>query len=154
MIANSDNYAMSLLYKCMDTNIYNNVYTDLGLSIKNINNRENFVLTAKQYSLFFTVLYNATYLCNDNSEYAATLLSKSDFKDGLMKQLPKNLKVAHKFGEAGTVDTPELSESGIIYLSGNPYLITVMTKGRQLNKLSTIISEISKMVYDKMVEEN
>jgi len=150
MIANSDNNATYLLSEYMDANIYKKVYTDLGLSIKDMDNRSLFHLSAKDYSVFFKVLFNATYLDNKDSEYAASLLSECDFKDGLIKELPKDVTVAHKFGEAGTDDMHELSESGIVYVADNPYLITVMTKGRKLNSLSSIISEISKLVYNRM----
>ncbi len=150
MIANSDNNATYLLGEYMDMDIYNKTYTDLGLSIKNMDSRELFHISAKQYSAFFKVLFNATYLNRKDSEFAASLLSECDFKEGLIKELPKNVKVAHKFGEAGTDELHELSESGIVYVENNPYLLTVMTKGHQLNKLSTIISEISKLVYNKM----
>ena len=150
MIANSDNNATFLLSEYMDPQIYNKVYTDLGISIKNMDNRSLFHLSAKEYSVFFKVLFNASYLSNKDSEYAASLLSECDFKDGLIKELPKNVTVAHKFGEAGTNEMHELSESGIVYVADNPYIITVMTKGPQLNSLSSIISEISKLVYTKM----
>lgn len=154
MIANSDNNATFLLGEYLDMDIYNKTYTDLGLSITNMDSRELFHMSAKEYSTFFKVLFNATYLNSKDSEFAASLLSECDYKDGLIKELPKNITVAHKFGEAGTDDMHELSESGIVYVENNPYLITVMTKGAKLNKLSAVISEISKFVYSKMSGKN
>ncbi len=150
MIANSDNNATFLLGEYMDMQVYNRVFTDLGLSIEHMDNRELFHITARQYSVFFKVLFNATYLDNKDSEFAASLLAQCDFKDGILKEMPKNVIVAHKFGEAGTDDMHELSESGIVFLDDNPYIITIMTKGPQLKKLSNVISEISRLVYDKM----
>ena len=136
----------------MNMDIYNKVYTDLGINISNLNSRDHFHLSARQYSVFFKILFNATYLNNEHSEFAASMLCESDFKDGLIKELPQNVKVAHKFGETGTQSMQELSESGIVYLKDKTYLITIMTRGREQQKLATVISEISKLVYNTINE--
>ena len=93
-------------------------------------------------------MYRSTYLTKENSEFALSLLNQSDFSLGLLKGLPGNINVAHKFGEAGTKREPELHESGIVYLDYGPYLITIMTKGYKIDDLPPVISTISKMVYD------
>src|SRR6185295_18381478 len=98
----------------------------------------------------FRVLYNSTYLTSANSEYALSLLSQSSFKDGLVKELPPGVTVAHKFGEGGGPEENQLSDAGIVYDGSTPYLIVVMTRGKQLTELSQSISEISKQVYDYM----
>ena len=152
MIVNSDNNATFLLEQYMNMDIYNKVYTDLGINISNLNSRDLFHLSARQYSVFFKILFNATYLNNDHSEFAASMLCESDFKDGLIKELPQNVKVAHKFGETGTQSMQELSESGIVYLKDKTYLITIMTRGREQQKLATVISDISKLVYNTINE--
>ena len=154
MIVNSDNNATFLLEQYMDIAIYNKVYTDLGINISNLNDRDLFRISARQYSVFFKILFNATYLNNDHSEIAAAMLCESDFKDGLIKELPQNVKVAHKFGETGTQSMQELSESGIVYLKDKTYLITVMTRGREQQKLAGVISDISKLIYDRVNAED
>jgi hypothetical protein len=53
----------------------------------------------------------------------------------------------HKFGESGTVDEKQLHETGIVYLGGHPYLITVMTRGASDEKLAEVISELSAATY-------
>ena len=42
----------------------------------------------------------------------------------------------------------EFHEFGIVYLKNRPYLLGVMTRGQQSNELQSIVSDISKMVYD------
>jgi hypothetical protein len=62
------------------------------------------------------------------------------------------VKVAHKFGEAGSAVEHQLHESGIFYLKGNPYLLTVMTKGPDVARLPEVIAKISKKVFENMAK--
>ena len=55
--------------------------------------------------------------------------------------------MAHKFGESGTPVDKQLHESAIVYLDKKPYLLTVMTKGKDNASLSKLICEISSIVY-------
>lgn len=146
MIAYSDNDATALLLNHADMNIYGKLYTDLGLPKPDLYKSEMFV-SPKEYSLFMRVLYSSSYLSGPFSEYAAELLTQCDFKEGLLKDMPQTVKVAHKFGEWNNGKVYELHESGIVYLNNNPYLITIMTKGADYKTLAKTISDISNMVY-------
>ena len=150
MIAYSDNCATSLLMENIDQNIFKKVFTDLGLESPNMKVAD-YPITAKEYSYFMRTLYNASSLSIENSEFATELLSKCDFKDGIVSSLPNNLKIAHKFGEAGDPVEKQLHESAIIYLKNKPYLITIMTKGKDLSKLPTVIRQISSVAYQEML---
>ncbi|MDR3680095.1 MAG: class A beta-lactamase-related serine hydrolase [Flavipsychrobacter sp.] len=149
MIAYSDNNATLLLMQHMNIDVYNKLFTDLGLAVPS-NDYNQFQLSVKEYSLFLRVLYNATYLSVPASEYALELLAECDFKEGMLKLLPSTVKVAHKFGESGYGTTYELHESGIVYAGVTPYLITIMTTGSDLSKQATVISNISAQVYNAM----
>ncbi len=149
MIAYSDNNATNLLNKNVDLNIFRRTFTDLNIPEPDLADR-NFQISAKRYSRFLIVLYNASYLSRSASETALQLLSECDFKDGMVKDLPSSVAVAHKFGEWGNnkINLHELSESGIVYYHDRPYLITVMTKGTNVKDLGPEISKISRMTYD------
>lgn len=153
MITNSDNRSTLFLENMMDTTVFKRGFSDLGMSEPHFQN-EDYMLNVKEYSTFMKALYNASYLSCASSEYANSLLTESTFREGLVRELPAAVKVAHKFGEAGDALTHELHETGIIYLDNNPYLLTVMTMGRDWDKQSLIISHISKMVYDFMAAQN
>jgi beta-lactamase class A len=155
MIAKSDNYATLLLNENINTIAFKKLFTDLGFPDPDLHSMD-FRVTAADYSKFFRVLYNATYLINEDADYALSLLVESSFKDGIVKELPAGIKVAHKFGEWGepAQGTPhQLHESGIVYVDDNPYLITVFTKGKTVSALPQVISDISKRVFDRMVVE-
>ncbi len=147
MIAYSDNKATLFLEDHMDTTVFKNEFSDMGMTPPRFSD-PNYRLNAKEYSMLFKALFNAGYLRKRASETALSLLSESVFKEGLLKGLPQNLTVAHKFGEFGNGNMSELHECGIIYLGNTPYLLNVMTRGNDWNQLSDFIGHISKTVYD------
>jgi beta-lactamase class A len=153
MISYSDNNATGLLTPQLDPFIFFKVFTDLGLS-KPDSQYKGYPITAKEYSIFMKALYNASYLTIDDSEFCTELLSNCDFSDGMISGLPAGCKVAHKFGEAGFTNNPELSESGIVFLNNNAYILTVMTQGPDIKKLAGVIGDISKAAYEKMTTYN
>jgi beta-lactamase class A len=150
MIEYSDNNATSLLSSNINTEVFIKLFTDLDMKAPVID-AEQYQLSAQQYSYFMRAIYNASYLTIEDSEYAAELLTKCDFKDGILKGLPKDIQVAHKFGESGTPIDRQLHESAIVYLNDKPYLITIMTKGKDIKVLSKLMGDISQLVYNNMV---
>jgi beta-lactamase class A len=146
MIVYSDNNAASLIAKNIDGTIIKSLFSDIGLQAPDLNSN-NLFLNINELSFFMRVIYNGSYLTKDNSEYALELLSESDYKNGLLKDIPADIIVAHKFGESGNDLENQLHETGIIYANNSPYLITVMTKGNNRDELANFISEISRTVY-------
>ena len=146
MITYSDNNATMLLNANIDLMAFQKVFADLGLNAPD-SKSVDYPISAKDCSIFMRVLINATYLTKEDSEFAAELLAQSDFKDGFFKNLPDNLRMVHKFGEAGNGIENELNETAVIYLTNRTYLLTVMTKGKDFKKLSQILSQISDIVY-------
>ncbi|MFY7987240.1 MAG: serine hydrolase [Flavobacterium sp.] len=152
MIAYSDNNATALLNNNLKPEILSKLFLDLNLEVPDPKSK-NYFFTAKNYSLFMRAIYNASYLSDENSEFAAELLEKCDFKEGIISGLPKNVKTVHKFGESGSNMELQLHESAIVYLKNKPYLLTIMTKGKDNSSLIKIISEISSTVYNNMKQQ-
>jgi beta-lactamase class A len=147
MIVYSDNQATLLLNNELDKNFFNKIFTDIGLSVPDYS-KGDYPMNVKDYSLFFIELFNASYLNFNDSEACLSLLSKSDFKDGLLSGIPEKCPTAHKFGEGGASSLPNFSESGIIYNDKHPYLLTIMMKGKDMKKLPGVSAKISKKVYE------
>jgi beta-lactamase class A len=103
----------------------------------------------KGYSSIFRLLYNSSFLDTENSEKLLATLSESSFNQGLRQGVPENIKISHKFGEREITKTGEkqLHDCGIIYYPTNPYLLCVMTKGKDFKELTRIIGHISSEVY-------
>ncbi|MEI6853116.1 MAG: serine hydrolase, partial [Bacteroidota bacterium] len=155
MIAYSDNEAFSLLARNIGKQTFRLLNEDFDIPMVTDNNngpdhRPNFIANINSVSRFFRVLYNASYLDRTMSQYALKLLTQSTYKDGLLKGIDPSVKVAHKFGERMENGIAELHEFGIVYMKDRPYLLGVMTKGKDLKQLPEILSGISKITYDEL----
>lgn len=147
MIIYSDNVATEILIENISGEVLNKIYNDLGIVMPENELAENFI-NVKDYSSFFRVLYNASYLNREMSELALNILSYSFYKDALAAGVPKNVPVAHKFGERGLLEGKQLHDCGIIYKDGSDYLLCVMTRGSDFNEMKNVIYDISKLVYE------
>ena len=149
-IAFSDNEAKNLLLENIDAQTIDRVYSDLGIDIPGVRTPQDF-MSVKDYSSFFRLLYNATYLDKKMSEKGLEFLSKSTYTKGLAGKLPKEVVVAHKFGERGFADsnTKQLHDCGIIYKEGKPYILCVMTRGDDFDELATVIADASALIYSE-----
>lgn len=159
----SDNAANELLvYEIVKFNpkedMILNTFKDLGLMLPGDVSQGD--LSTKSFSFLLRLLYNASFLSKQSSEKILSLLDKANFKYGLQGGVPEDVRVASKFGEReldfvskegkplGSI--AELHDCGIVYYPKNPYLLCVMTKGRDFKDLSRIISKTSEMVYKEV----
>lgn len=151
MISYSSNDAKNLLIKDLDTSYLNHVLEDLQLELINYQENDNF-MSVSNFASFFRTLYNASYLNSQMSEKALEILSKSDFKEGLVADLPSNIPVAHKFGERYDTynEIRQLHDCGMIYFSDNHYLLCVMTRGKSFTDLKKIIQTISLITFQEV----
>ena len=149
MIVNSDNDAANMLNQHINQEMFSKVMRDLGCSTPDISD-PNYQMTVTEYNRYFRVLYNSSYLNDENSEWALTLLTRSNYKEGMMKGIPSGVEVAHKFGERPYENGFNFHEGGIVYLKNKPYMLLVMTRGKDNTKLPGVISEISKLCYDQL----
>jgi beta-lactamase class A len=158
MIENSDNNATRLLNTNIDPQALAAVYTDLGLTLPATGGTAVPVISAKQYSYFFRILYNATYLTPEYSEKALEYLTAVDFPAGLESTVPTGVSVANKFGERTVVTSTgqllerDLHDCGLIYAPNGNYLLCIMTKGKDFTDLTNVIQSIGKFVYTKGLE--
>lgn len=151
MIVNSDNDATNLLNQYINKATFGRVMGDLGSRTPDLND-PNFEINPKEYARYFRVLYNASYLGRDNSAFALDLLTRSNYKGALTKNIPANVKVAHKFGERPYAEGFNFGEAGIFYIKDDPYVVVFMTRGKDGMKLPGVIAEASKMCYDYIVK--
>ncbi|MDB4939612.1 MAG: beta-lactamase class A-like protein beta-lactamase [Candidatus Doudnabacteria bacterium] len=151
MIKYSDNNATYALFAATDKNSFAEIFSDLGIVLPTDLSGGDFI-SVKDYSLFFRILYNSTYLTKDFSDQALGLMTQSDFNEGIVAGVPQGTVVAHKFGEYAALDSNgqtterELHDCGIVY-GPKAYLLCVMTKGQNLDDLKTTIQHISEQVY-------
>jgi beta-lactamase class A len=153
----SDNAAANLLARALPPGTLERVYADLGVDPGHIA-AADFVLSPQEYGSFFRVLYNASYLSRNSSERALRYLEESTFELGLVAGVPAGVHVSHKFGvwEDGKPGSPaplQLHDCGIVYHPNRPYLLCVMTTGKNYVRMATAIEEVSRFVW-REVEGN
>lgn len=154
-IQESDNVAFGLLVNHLPLKFVEKVHQDLNIPYPDKSTPEDFV-SVKSYSSIFRVLYNASYLSRNNSEFLLQLLSSSDFKQGLVAGVPESVVVAHKFGIKNPSDedpTSQLHDCGIVYHPDHPYLLCIMTKGNDQKEQTATIKELSQAVYNVIDSE-
>lgn len=149
MIIYSDNHSKDILVRHIEPHILESVFYDFGFDIYNEKNIGK-VVSAREYSTFLRVLYNATYLNREHSNQALEILSKVRYKKGIPAGIPSDIVVAHKFGESSYNFGNEklLHDCGIIYLNDKPYILSIMTAGTSFENLQTVIQSISMITYN------
>jgi beta-lactamase class A len=154
MIVDSDNASATLLTESIDPTLLQNIMTDLEMAA--FDESTAFTISPRLFSRFLTILYNSTYLSRANSEYALELLTQSTFADGIIRSIPTDISVAHKFGENTFTDSDgvhkaQLHECGIVYRD-EPYLLCVMTEGTSQDTLPNVIQTLTKTVDNFMAK--
>lgn len=148
MVVYSDNAATEMFEALIGDLRQENPYTDLlvQLNLPAIGIPQ---VTPSEYSRLLTSLHEATFLNRQWSDYALEVMSRAEYKKGLVAGVPEDTKVAHKFGDFGQPGDPyhELHDCGIVYKLDNPYIICVMTRGKTIPELESLIKDISREVY-------
>lgn len=151
LITYSDNRVNKALNTIADLNMLATVYADFGVETKDTDG--SFMVTPRAYALFFRALYNGTYLSKQLSERSLELLGDTDYNNGLVAGVPQGTLIAHKFGndvrkDADGAVIQELHDCGVIYRKDGDYVLCVMTKGTDVQKMESVISTISSIAYN------
>ncbi len=143
----SDNTAMRVIYKAVVGNklLQQDEESLAQLDIDYSLEDGRAVISAKAYSSVTKCLYFSCYLTWADSQELLSYLSRSTFDYRITKDIPKDIKVAHKIG----VFSDKLSESdcGIVYVPKRPYALCIML-GLPEEEASAVMAELSKDIYD------
>ncbi|MFM7217434.1 MAG: serine hydrolase [Bacteroidota bacterium] len=150
MITQSDNNATALLNARIDAKVYNEVLSALNLSIPDPHQLD-YPLSAEEYSRFFRLLYNSSFLSPEMSDYALELLTMCAYKNGFSRYVKSQVDIAHKFGEHNTGNDYQLHEGGIFFTGSIDYLLVVMSRGSDQAALQDLLADVSALVFYEMV---
>lgn len=157
LITQSDNISWKVLLKDLRTDYseedFVETLSDLGIIDPRKRSDQQYI-TVQNYASIYRILYNSSYLNLEMSDKALEVLSRSEFKDGITVGIPSNVKVAHKFGEQKNGTEQQLHDCGIVYYPPNPYIICVMTRGRDIADLERVIQTVSKDIYMEVEARN
>jgi beta-lactamase class A len=147
LLVNSDNTAQNILRRQIVVDDYISFQYETGL--QDLYNEKG-LISAKEYTRAFRVLYTSSYLEPENSQKILGYLSRSTFKDFLAQGIPSDVIFAHKYGENTQYNI--FADSGIVYVPGKPYMITVIIKGKDSSPETRkwvvgLMKEISERAY-------
>jgi beta-lactamase class A len=149
MIDYSDNNATQLLVGNLPPSELAATFSAFGLPQPSAD--QPYPVDVKAYASFFRVLFNASYLDEEHSEKALSILSRTEFDKGLNALLPSSVVISHKFGIRSDDDGLEqLHDCGIVYYPGHPYLLCIMSSGKDFDSMADSIAKVSRFVYDQV----
>ncbi len=156
MIRYSDNRATLAILYYIDSKspgFLEETESQLQASIpRTASNTEDIILVS-HLSGIFNALYHANFLNSEDSEFALKLLSNSQYALGFRKVIPASVPLAHKHGirvnqsVQASAFPIQLHETGIVYTSGKPFILSVMTKGNDIEKQRKVLQDFASLCY-------
>ncbi len=151
MIIYSDNESLHLLLAFLrqmypDEDVFADTLAAIGIA-KSEGSEDDF-LTVKRNASLYRALYNASFLSKEMSQRALDLLTRTAAPVGIREGVPEGVMVAHKFGIRESEG--QLHDCGIVYHPKNHYLLCIMTQGEGTPMQSTIIADISRMIFEEV----
>lgn len=144
-LSKSDNTAIRVVLRNIQGLLKEDEQSMSALDIDYDLEEQRAVISAKSYGSVLKCLYFACFIDRDDSQAVLRDLTQSDYKQRLVKPLPKDLPVAHKIGTFS--EKLSQSDCGIIYIPKRQYLLCMMA-GVSKTEGDRLISEISAEVYD------
>jgi beta-lactamase class A len=126
LLVNSDNTAQNIFRHQVTVDDYIIFQEKIGL--QDLYNEKGFI-SAKEYTRLLRVLYTSNFLDPQNSQKILEYMSQATFKEYLSQGIPSDVRFAHKYGENKEYNI--FADSGIVYVPGKPYMITVIIKGKK-----------------------
>jgi len=158
MIVHDDADAHALLAANLSPGYLDRIFKDIYVNYDP--GKKDSPVPFSAYASFYRVLYRASYLNKETSEKALHTLSRSVFKSGMVAGIPSNVDCAFKFGRRmidegpGSADSDgrltQLHAFGIVYQPSRPYLMGVMARGEDADKLVAVIRDITTLIYDEV----
>lgn len=124
-----------------------NVYDYLDIPRREVG--VNQYITPKNFSSILKSLYFSAYLSYESSNEILDLMTRSEYKDGIVQGIPEDIKVAHKFG-IYTLSEEEFkvhSDCAIVYLPRRNYILCVMLSVSE-DDAKGIFRELTKIVFE------
>ncbi len=150
LLVNSDNTAYYILLRNLHQDDLKAVIQEIGMEALFTQEGK---ISSKEYSRILRSLYTASFLSCENSEKILEWLGSSKFNGFLSKGIGENVLFAHKYGEEDQLRA--YSDSGIVYISDRPYIISVMVQGdedksfeQEQERAAIFMENVSKEAYE------
>jgi beta-lactamase class A len=113
-------------------------------------------ISPRSYASILKALFFSSYLNYSSSNEILDILSQSKFREWMPKDLPPDVKVAHKVGifQGTSPDKSVNSDCGIVYIPNRPFILCVMIKSGDTDESVPYINDITKIIYEYLVKAN
>lgn len=145
MLKLSDNTAQNVLYfNVGSTDEYNQRFKE-ELGLQNTAHTP-FITTPYDINKAFTMLYDASFLTKEHSDYLLNILANTDssFDDRIVAGVPEGTRVSHKIGNMADV----WQDAGIVYGPKTNYLLVVLNQGVYIEDARNVIENISQICWN------
>jgi beta-lactamase class A len=140
MIIQSDNTAFNIVENLLGERKIQEFINGAGMTRTSIS--DNLTSPADTANLLVK-LVNKKILTDKDSSEILSYLKQTDFSSWLVAGIPKEIEVAHKYGdEVGTVN-----DAGIVYTK-RPYVVIIMSREVNVDEANSVFPSLSKLVYD------
>lgn len=152
VLIHSDNTAYKMLLTVLSPAEFKEALEITDISIVNFGSEIKPYVSPKSNASALKALFLSVFLNQESSNKILSLMSQSTFNDGLKKNIPKEVKVAHKIGFASFLDKPSTSDCGIFYVPDRSYVLCIMVHGDRTTALEHI-AKLSEMTYSYVAKD-
>ena len=136
----SDNTAFHITRGLLGDEEIMNVSRKYGMTSTSLEKNET---TPEDIGKFLKSLYKSRFLSKESSDEILDYLTDTDFESWIKEGVPKEIRVAHKFGR----DIHVVNDAGIVF-SKSPYIVVIMSKGAVEKEADKLLPELSRMIYE------
>ena len=138
----SDNTAFGIVRKKLGDVLIQNTITEIGMTKTNL---EENLTSPSDIGLLLTKLYQGKLVSEKHKSEILGYLTDTVYEQWLTAGVPKEVKVAHKYGREIHV----VNDAGVVMMT-KPYVVVIMTKGVVEREADEIFPTLSKIIYDAM----
>lgn len=136
----SDNTAFNIVRKYFGDDVINDFAKSVGMTKTDISTN---MTSPSDMALLLEKIYEGRILSVKSRDLLFTDLTKTIYEQHLVKGVPEDIQVAHKYGREVHV----VNDAGVVY-SENPYVVVIMTGGIVEKEADNMFPALSKIIYD------
>lgn len=141
----SDNTAFNIVRKKIGDEEIEKTIKQIGMINTSLEENKT---TPYDIGLFFEKLWQGKIVSKEHRDEILEFLTDTAYEDWLAAGVPKDVRVAHKYGrEVGVVN-----DAGIVFIK-NPYIVVIMGKGVIGREADAVFPKLSRLVYEAHISK-
>lgn len=136
---NSDRTAYKVMKDIVGEDNLKRFISDIGMIDTDI---KTGITTPSDVANLLQKLLKGEVLTNENRDEILRYLTDTDYEDWIVKGIPKNIKVPHKFGQ----DAGVVADTAIV-LTDQPYILVIMSQGTTSSEADIFFPKFSEYIY-------